>query len=205
MKRIKDDVFVYAEGGGEGALAAEMRQAFAEFLGKTALGAARRPRVVPCGSRTDALHSFTTAIKQGRNALLLVDSEVPVAGLDQPWAHLAKSDGWPTPESADDRDCHLMVQCMETWFLADWRSLSSFYGQGFNEKLKRPLGVESVSKQEVLNLLARATKDCKTKAKSSYIKANHSFKLMSLVSAEAVCAASPWARRFVEELLRRKP
>lgn len=204
MNRTKDDVFVYAEGGGEGALAAEMRQAFAEFFCKTALGAVRRPRVVPCGSRTDALASFTIAVGRGRNALLLVDSEVPVDPLDHglPWVHLAKSDGWRRPESAADVDCHLMVQCMESWFLADWGAISGFFGQGFNARLKPVHPVESVATQDVYDLLAKATKACK--AKNAYDKTSHSFKLLALISAEAVCAASPWAQRFIDELLTRK-
>lgn len=80
--RIKNDVYVYAEGGGSGAhsadLQAEFRQAFSEFFSKTDLGKTRRPRVVPCGGREQAFQSFCTAIAQGQNALLLVDSETPI-------------------------------------------------------------------------------------------------------------------------------
>jgi hypothetical protein len=79
VKRIKKDVKVFVEGGASGAnsasLQAELRHGFAEFFAKTNLGTTRRPRVVACGGREQAFDSFRTAIEQGEQALLLVDSE----------------------------------------------------------------------------------------------------------------------------------
>jgi len=46
--------------------------------------------------------------------------------------------------------------------------------------------------------LQEATKNCK--AKSAYGKSEHSFKLLAQVSPATVMAASPWAKRFVDEL-----
>ncbi len=52
----------------------------------------------------------------------------------KPWSLLASrgGDGWKKPENADDKDCHLMVQLMETWLIADRETLANYYGQGFN-------------------------------------------------------------------------
>jgi hypothetical protein len=214
VKRIKDDVVVFVEGGGDGAaLQIELREAFAEFFRKSELGTARRPRVVACGSRTKALESYGTALSQGRNALVLVDSEGPVDQLDQeppdtpmhwrPWSHLRKTDGWHAPVGAVDHDCHLMTQCMESWLLADWDALAKFYGQGFDVSERPAVNVETISKQDIFKILKRATERCKSKDK--YGKGAHSFKLLKLVSPQTVAACAPWARRFLDELQRRRP
>jgi hypothetical protein len=215
LVKIKNDVFVYAEGGGKGndssASQAEFRQAFAAFFSKTLLGTTRRPRVVTCGGRDQAFAMFTTAIAQGKNALLLVDSEdnvapahePPPAGNWQPWAHLSLRDGWQKPARANDDDCHLMAPCMESWFLADWTAVGGFFGQGFTAAPLPTGPIEAVAKQDVYTALKQASKDCKTKA--VYGKGAHSFKLLSLIDPTRVMAASPWAARFVQELGKRKP
>lgn len=212
MVRIKDDVFVYAEGGGDSdSMRAEFRQAFATFFLNTILGNTRRPRVVACGGRDKAFDMFQTAIAQGKNALLLVDSEAIVAPSHQPppannwrpWEHLRIRDGWVRPASATEDDCHLMVWCMESWFLADWKMVERFFGQGF-DKSTIPAGtIESIPKASVYQCLQKATSKCKTKA--PYGKGSHSFKLLALIDPNKVMSASPWAKRFVDELAKRKP
>lgn len=215
MVKIKNDVFVYAEGGGSGAnsaaLQAEFRQALAAFFSKTILGVTRRPRVVICGGRNQALDMFSTAVAQGKNALLLVDSEDAVSsahapppnGNWQPWAHLQARDGWQKPATATDDDCHLMTQCMESWFLADWPAVQAFFGQGFNQSTLPTGPVEAIAKPDVYAALQRATLVCKTKV--AYGKGAHSFKLLSLIDPAKVMAASPWANRLIDELAKRKP
>lgn len=215
MVKIKHDVFVYAEGGGSGAgssaLQGEFRQALAAFFSKTVLGNTRRPRVVVCGGREQAFDMFNTAISQGKNALLLVDSEAVVNSSftpsltvsGQPWAHLQLQAGWNKPGVATDNDCHLMTQCMESWLLADWPAVQTFFGQGFVSSVLPAGSVESIPKTSVYATLQRATKDCKTK--SSYGKGSHSFKLLALIDPAKVIAASPWAKRLIDELAKRKP
>lgn len=136
-------VKLYVEGGGDAAaLRTACRQGFTTFITKA--GLTSRPRVVACGSRRDAYDSFCTAIANGEAAMLLVDSEVAVSDADQlfedkskwlPWSHLKQrqGDGWEKPEGGEDSDCHLMVQCMESWFLADRDTLKAFFGIGFKE------------------------------------------------------------------------
>lgn len=215
VARIKNDVFVYAEGGGSGAgsaaLQADFRQAMSAFFEATVLGATRRPRVVVCGGRDHALDSFTTAINQGKNALLLVDSEAPVSSIHctkplanfMPWAHLLGRDGWHRPAAASDADCHLMTQCMESWFLADWSTTERFFGQGFKVAALPKGPVEDIPKEAVYDALASASAKCKPKA--PYGKGAHSFKLLALIKPSLIINASPWAERFIDELARRKP
>lgn len=203
-------VKLYVEGGGDSAaLKTACREGFSSFLEKAGLKG-YMPRVVACGGRQDAFESFSTAINNGDAAVLLVDSEAPVSAQHQqgaldtwkPWQHLKQrqGDGWDKPAPAVDTDCHLMVQCMESWFLADRKTLKEFFGQGFKENSLPAAGnaLESVSKAQVYQSLANATKDCKTKAQ--YGKGEHSFKLLVLVDPATVTAASPWAARFVAQM-----
>lgn len=198
---------LYVEGGGASkTLKIACRYGFSEFLSKA--GIERKPRIAACGSRQSAYGDFCTAIAVGEEALLLVDSEAPVASACQkgdvtqwtPWEHLKKRQGdqWTMPENAEEDDCHLMVQCMEAWLLADSKTLQKFFGQGFNIKALPAEGrsIESVDKEQLYQSIANATKSCKTKA--PYGKGEHSFKLLALVSSDRVTAASPWAKRFVD-------
>lgn len=205
-------VKLYVEGGGDtAALRTACRGGFTTFITKA--GVVRRPRVVACGSRRDAYDSYCTAIANGEEAILLVDSEAPVAAQYQqnqpatwqPWQHLKHrpGDGWNKPEGTSDTDCHLMTQCMESWFLADRGRMNAFFGQGFKENQLPATAnsVESVDKARVYESLSNATKDCKTKAQ--YGKGEHSFKLLAQIDPAKVTAASPWAKRFVDELKKR--
>jgi len=209
-QRIKDDVYVYAEGGGDSdALKSELRQGMAAFFGKIPDLAGRRPRVVACGGREQAFDQFKTALAQGKNALLLVDSEdlpdprhqPPPDGHWQPWAHLKKQAGWDTPASAKETDCHLMVPCMEGWFIADWSVLVNYFGTGFRTDLKPPQKPEELTKQKVYQVLAQATRSSR---KGSYGKGAHSFELLGQLDPTKVLGASPWAKRLVDELVDRK-
>lgn len=209
-------VKLYVEGGGDSQLLrTACRQGFAEFLGKAGL-AGRMPRVVAGGSRGSTYDMFCTAVAQGEEALLLVDSESAVAPVAQPgnataaadraawrpWLHLKQrvGDGWAMPEGSEDGQCHLMVQCMESWLLADREALAGFFGQGFKPTAlpasTRPL--EGLDKAAVYQALTKATDDCKTKA--AYGKGDHSFKLLGLIDPAKVFNASPWAQRFIETL-----
>lgn len=202
-------VKLYVEGGGDSAaLRAACRQGFTQFI--MGAGVKHKPRVVACGSRRDAYDSYCTAIANGEDAVLLVDSEAPVAALHQqgedktwqPWQHLKqrRGDGWEKPKDVQETDCHLMVQCMESWFIADPVTLKAFFGQGFQENQLHATAnsVERVPKAQVYSVLANATKNCKTKAR--YGKGEHSFDLLGKIDPAKVTAASPWANRFVSLL-----
>lgn len=193
---------LYVEGGGESKLLrTACRRGFSEFLSKAGLKNCM-PRIVACGGRDQAYRDFCTALKQGANAaMLLVDSEDAVTDTS-PWAHLSRRPGdrWAAPRDSTDDDCHLMVQCMESWIVADQETLSAYFGQGFNATALPDPGrdIESKSKSSVYQSLARATRDCKTKA--PYAKGEHSFELLARIDPEKVIAGSHWAARFVTVL-----
>ena len=201
-------VKIYVEGGGDAAsLKAECRRGFAEFLEKAGFKRPKKPSVVACGDRNDAFDSFATAIRHGETALLLVDSEDTVQASHQqgkpnqwkPWSHLHQRDKWNKPEKADDIQCHLMVQCMEAWFIADRQTLASFFGHNFKDTQlpNAANAIESISKEKLYESLAKASKSCQ---KGQYGKGSHSFKLLALINPVNVSAASPWAKRFIDTL-----
>jgi len=197
---------LYVEGGGDGKpLRTECREAFSKFLEKAGLRGAM-PRVVACGSRNEAYERFCTALGQGQQAFLLVDSEGPVeASVEtgppeawRPWEHLRRRDGWKKPAQASDGDCHLMVQVMESWFLADKEALAAFFGQGFQEGALGSQSVETVAKEEVFRGLGQASRHCKTQ--KPYAKGPQAFKILASLQPENIGKASPWARRFMDTL-----
>lgn len=93
-----------------------------------------------------------------------------------------------------------MVQVMESWLIADRATLQRFFNPGFNANAlpAATKSVEDVAKTAVYGVLQNATRACKTKA--TYGKGEHSFKLLAKIDPDIVMAASPWAKRFVEEL-----
>jgi hypothetical protein len=205
-------VKVFVEGGGDSkVLRTACREGFTTFISK--LGVARHPRISACGSRQTAFDKFCTAIANGEEALLLVDSEEAVdvrysQGQPdgwRPWAHLKArpGDSWDKPQRCADTDCHLMVQVMESWLLADRNALKEFFGQGFKENALPAANnaVEDIGKQQVYDALSKVTSNCKTKA--AYGKGEHSFKLLAKIAPNKVIRASPWAKRFVDELRKR--
>jgi hypothetical protein len=124
---------VFIEGGATGPdskfLTVRCREGFHKLLAKCDL--ARQPALKACGDRGNTYKLFSTAHKHapaGDYVGLLVDSEDPVANIDQPWAHLKTRDNWDKPTGADDEQALLMTTCMETWIAADREALSRHYG-----------------------------------------------------------------------------
>ena len=194
-------VYLLVEGGGDGKEQhVELRKGFRSFLERAGLSG-HMPRIVACGGRRSAYDDFCTAIGQGHPAVLLVDSEGPVAGAS-PWEHLRRrpGDGWSRPAGAADADCHLMVQCMENWFLADRNAVAAYFGPEFRAgRLPAPQRlVDDVPKDRAFQTLVAASKDCSPKG--AYDKGRHSFALLGKIDPRKVTAASPWAERFVAEL-----
>lgn len=196
-------VRIYVEGGGStGALKSECRRGFAEFFAKF-LPRGKQPRIIACGSRNEALDDFRTALRKHRDehVVLLVDAEAPVASGQAIWAHLHQRDGWDPPAGATEENTHLMVQCMESWFLADPEELASYFGQGFQSSaLPRNPNIEAVSKQDVFRSLENATRQARTKG--VYSKGGHSFALLARIDPVRVRGASPHAERLAVTLLR---
>ncbi len=194
-------VRIYVEGGGEGSqLKTECRKAFKLFFQKA--GLRNDLTIVACGPRATAYRDFRIALRNATSnelPLLLVDSETPVTVTD-PWRHLKEREGdqWDKPDKASDKHAHLMVECMESWFLADPEAMARFFGPGFNaNKLPKNPNIEKVAKQAVYDTLKAATKNTKSNA---YSKGKHSFQLLAQINPKLVELASPSAKRLLDTL-----
>ena len=160
------------------------------------------PRIFASGSRQQAYEDFRHALGVSHDdeiVGLLVDSEGPVATDAGVWRHLQDSDGWDKPTGAGDDQVHLMVQCMEAWFLADRAALAGYFGDGFTEKsLPRRTDVEAVPKQDLERGLNAATRN--SIPKGTYRKGRDSFAILADLDPDKVVKASPHAKRFLETL-----
>lgn len=194
------NIRLYVEGGGDSkALRTACREGFRKFIEKAGM-TDRMPRIVACGGRQNAYESFATAHAQvtgDGHPMLLVDAEGPVTAAN-PWEHLGARDGWTRPAGATEDQCHLMIQVMESWFLADRPALHQFFGQGFQENaLPGDPQVEASAKRDVLDGLERASRATN---KGPYAKGKHSFEILARVDPAKVSGAAPYAKRFLDIL-----
>ena len=113
------------------------RRGFDRFVEKSGLRGSM-PGIVASGSRGNAYKDYLVrdiAIQPITHeiTLLLVDAEAAVQESIAVGTPKGYFDGWDRPVGATDEQWHLMLQAMETWFLADRASLGQFYGQCFQE------------------------------------------------------------------------
>ncbi|MBN1294521.1 MAG: DUF4276 family protein [Candidatus Latescibacteria bacterium] len=149
------EIRIYVEGGGDDKnTKIPLRKGFDGFFSELKL-LARNNKIkwytIACGSRESAFYEFLMAKQSHTHAfnILLVDSENPVTTL--PWQHLKSQDGWNLCQDHEE-NCHVMVQVMESWFMADVDSLKNFYGTGFRGKsIPKVHDVETIDKEKVLN------------------------------------------------------
>lgn len=187
---------IYVEGGGDSPdLNKACRSGFGKLFERAGL-AGRMPRVVVCGSRAETIKDFCTATgraQQGEFVCLLVDSEAPIKEDASPWAVL----DWQQPAGTSDESAHLMVQCMEAWFLADTRAVELFFGRNFRgNALPKRSDVEKIPKRDVFTALERASM-------GRYRKGRLSFDLLGTLNPAKLAAASPYAARLFDTLRRK--
>ena len=194
---------LYVEGGGVRKTSrSACRRGFQRFVEKSGLKG-RMPEIIASGSRMNAYTRFAKRSKITANedecALLLVDAEGPVRN-QRSWEHLKDRDGWNRPDGTTDDQCHLMVQAMESWFLADRTTLAKHYGQRFQESaLPSNPQIEQIAKIDVVNGLIRASRST---TKGSYDKGRHSFEILAKIDPEKVTAVSSHAGQFVKTLFK---
>jgi hypothetical protein len=188
VKKIR----IYIEGGGSGLGSRSIREGFSRFF------ANRRVHVVVCGSRSQAFEDFKLALKKEPDAvnLLLVDSERSVSA--EPWLHLRNCDRWEKPSGATSAHCHLMVQTVESWLVADPDTLVSFYGKAFLRKaLPSNVDIEAVPKADVMKALDHATSPTQ---KGKYHKITHCSKLLAQIDKEKVRRRAKHCDRLLRTL-----
>ena len=178
---------IYVEGGAAGSKN-DCRRAFRKFLEKVI--PASSFQVIASGDRASTYRDFCIALKQHRQdyVILLVDSEEAVS--QSAWIHLSErmGDHWRRPAGTNDDQAQLMVQVMESWFLADETNLSEFYGQGFlPNSLPRTNNIETVEKARIFQILAHVTRNTQ---KGEYHKTRHAFRLLERLEPATISAKS---------------
>jgi hypothetical protein len=194
-------VTIFVEGGADKNpnLNKKCRKGFSDFFQK--LNIKVRFDIAVCGSRHIAYKDFCTKLKklkEDEHCLLLVDSEAPVtspAKNAKVWQHVDK---WQKPDNATEEHLHFMVECMETWFMADKQTIAVYYGKDFKQNaLPQNTTIEEISKSDLYERLKKATKDT---TKGSYSKGGHSFEILSQIDANKVVNSSPYAKRLLDTL-----
>ena len=194
---------IYVEGGGDTkALRSKCREGFRKLLEKASFKG-RMPAIVACGARRDAYDDFRTAAANatpGQYPILLVDSEGPVS--QPPWQHLKAQDGWEQVDGTDPQQAQLMVQCMETWIVADREALRRHFGQCFRESsLRDNPDPQTIAKDDVQSDLASATRDCARNRQ--YAKGRRSFELLGRLDPDRLKAVLPSFQSFGGVLARK--
>ncbi|MCI0697082.1 DUF4276 family protein [candidate division KSB1 bacterium] len=196
-----NEIRLYVEGAGNDIHTKKLlRDGFRSFL-NALIQIARMNRIkfqiIACGRRNQAFSDFSTALQKHPNAfnILLVDSEASVS--KSPWQHLQGRDGWNAGQVSDEH-CHLMVQIMEAWLIADLSALNRFYGRGFNENAvpKNP-NVEQIEKKTLLSALKDATRNT---SKGEYHKTRHGFRILEQLEVAKVRHAAPHCDRLFKTL-----
>lgn len=177
-------VTLYIEGGGDSrSLHIKCRQGFRKLLERAGFKNPS-PASRACGSRDAAFDDFKIALRTASEdvyPVLLVDSESPVK--QSVWRHLHDRDKWKKPRGAEDNQAQLMVQCMETWCVADQPTLKNFFGKDFRAGALPALNdLEAVEKDIVQTALKDATSQCgKDK---TYAKGKRSFELVGRLNPD---------------------
>ena len=197
---------LYIEGGGSGkSLEIRFRKGWKTFFDAAGVGA--WTRIVRGGDRDRTFKRFKSAIRNHRRnvlPLLLVDSEGPVRAEDSPWGHLARrrgtgGRGWERPDGAHEDQAFLMVQFMETWFLADKDGLRRYFGEGFKERpIRQWQKLEDVSKGTVEEALKQATTD----SRRGVYEKGRDIKLLECIDPACVRGACPHADALLQKLER---
>lgn len=191
------DIKLYVEGGGKGShkrATIKLQQGFDSFF-RELKDAARAKKIsfkiIPAGNTQSTYDDFMLSVENAPQNLnlLLVDSDGAVDENQTARDFLQKKYKKWRLNHVKDEQCHLMVQIMESWFLADVDALTTFYGGEFKEgAIPKNKNVETIAKEAVEKCLTAAT--AKTQ-KAEYHKIEHGAKLLEIVDSNKVRAAAP--------------
>ncbi len=102
-----------------------------------------------------------------------------------------------TPYGVTDASVYLMVQVMETWFLADRETLKLHFGRSFNERhINQWSELEEAPKEDILHGIKMATRKCSR----PYTKGATSFAILGKIDPAQVEQSCPHAKAFLEYL-----
>jgi hypothetical protein len=180
------EIRIYYEG------AAELREGFRSFFREIeTANEGHPPKCIAGRGREQAIADFRKAIAKHSEALncLLIDSDTADTG------HLFETICQPqrVPEAFKDR-VFWMVECMESWFLADIQAVGQYYQADLAEALRGNPRVEEIPKRDVLRRLKAATN-------GRYHKTQDAPHLLKRIRPDRVRQAAPHCRRLFDRFL----
>ena len=199
-------IHIFVEGGGQTAEGRrKLRQGFDGFLAPIKDLARQKGwgwNLEAAEGRSMAHRDFLKACRQPASEttynILLIDLEGPLCA-PTPKQHLIDHDQWDCEDIPADR-IHCMVQCMETWLIADSEVLQTYYGQHFKiSAIPISQNLEVVSKDRILSALTEATRPT---IKGSYAKIKHASDLLPKTSLDKVQTRCLHAKRLFQALLK---
>ncbi len=193
---MKIVVFVEGTAGDPAAL----RKAFRQFFERLGI-ADSRLQIVAAGDGPAAHKAFAKVVSRpadGQVAFLLIDSEQAKERDIPNWHFLARMRKLEKPKAASDDSLGLMVQCMETWFLADReKAIKYFQLASDGNPLPKHAEPELVPKLQVLESFDKAARQCRGRR---YQKGEDALALLGLVDPAIVAKRCPHADRFFTTL-----
>jgi len=157
-------------------------------------------RPITYGSKFETFKKFLDGVEEYPDSfvLFLLDSDAPIDENETPKSFLQEQNPLWHLQDAEENQCHLMVQVMESWFFADKDKLAKFYGQNFNRNaLARNTNVENIPKAIVESGLANATRNTQ---KGEYHKTRHGAKLLELINPQKVREAAPHCEKLFDSI-----
>lgn len=158
-------------------------------------------RPITYGSKFETFKKFLDGAREYPESfvLFLLDSDAPIDDNETPKTFLQKQNQNWHLNKVEENQCHLMAQMMESWFFADKEKLAEFYGKNFNvNSLSKHANVEKISKNDVENGLANATKNTQ---KGLYHKTRHGAKILEIINPNKVRESAPNCERLFQTIL----
>ena len=178
---------IYIEGGGppDKLTNIRCREGFSKLLESCGLDGATFSAVA-CGGRGDAWNDFQAGHEEAAGEYyvgLLIDSEHPVANINETWNHLEKYDHWDRPLDAQNEQVLFMTTCMETWIVADRMALREHFGHNLQiSRLPELDGLEECRRGYLNDSLESATLKCPRR----YVKGSNSFDVLGKLDPDVL-------------------
>ncbi len=158
-------------------------------------------RPITYGSKFETFKKFLDGKREYQDSfvLFLLDSDAPLEENETPKIFLQKQNPTWHLQNAEENQCHLMVQMMESWFFADKDKLAEFYKQNFNRNaLSKNTNVERIAKAKVESGLENATRNTQ---KGIYHKTRHGAKILEIINPQKIRESAPHCNRLFETIL----
>ena len=163
-----------------------------------------RFRLIAGGSHAETIKDFLRSCREQPASLnvLLIDSEEPVTGTPDFIQSLRARSYWDTTAACSDDQVNLMVQTMESWFIADPQALAAHFGQAFaGSSLPSPQQAESTSPPDLTKAIGQSLRSPNRRGRR-YDKARDGAALLALIDRATVSRHCPHFRRLMDFLAR---